>query len=85
MYEMLPIQWDPSRPPKLPYKIKNRQEIQWTPPGKVYTKLFRQPYEYRWFSSYLGPDPAGQDPIQIESCPENLEIRISEYPVIVAL
>ena len=27
-----------------PYEIQNRPKIQLTPPGKVYTKLFRQPY-----------------------------------------
>ena len=42
---VLPIQWDHCRPPKLPYKNQDGAKIQWTPPGKVYTKLFRQPYE----------------------------------------
>ena len=42
--KVLPSQWDHWGPPKLPYKIQNRVKIQWTPPGKVYTKLFRQPY-----------------------------------------
>ena len=27
MYKVLPIQWDPSRPPKLAYKIQNRPKI----------------------------------------------------------
>ena len=42
--KVLWIQWDPSRPPKLPYKIQNRPKIQWIQPGTVYTKLFRQFY-----------------------------------------
>ena len=42
IYKVLQIQWDPSRPPKLPYKFQNRSKIQWTPPEKVYTKLFRR-------------------------------------------
>ena len=39
--KVLPIQWDPSRSPKLLYKIQNRTKIQQTPSAKVYTKLFR--------------------------------------------
>ena len=46
--KVLWIQWDPSGTPKLPYKIQNRPKIQLTPPGTVYTKLFRQPYATRW-------------------------------------
>ena len=42
--KVLPIRWDSSRPQQLQYKIQNRAKIQRTPPGKVYTKLFRQPY-----------------------------------------
>ena len=42
--KVLWIQWNLSGTPKLPYKIQNRQNIQWIPPGPVYAKLFRQPY-----------------------------------------
>ena len=44
IFEVLRSQWDRCRPQKLPYKIQNRQKNQWTSLGKVYTKLFRQPY-----------------------------------------
>ena len=36
---VLPIQWDPSGPQKLPYKIQNQAKIQWTPPAQVYTNF----------------------------------------------
>ena len=49
----LPIQWDPSWPPKQPYKIQNRPKIQWTQPTQLSTKFGHQP-KYLTFHQTTG-------------------------------
>ena len=52
--KVLPIQWDPSRPPKRPHKIQNRSKIQQTSPAKVYTNWFRLPWLYSLNAPHFG-------------------------------